>query len=227
MDPATIAVSPGGDQVAGGFQSTSASNAEVVVFDVASGNEAWRSSIDDAGDFGLGTLMFTNAGVSFYLTTLDGSQIVTFTDGDTSMVDVDFECAQFVSGTVDPTENAAFTVVPGGICRVDLSSGEFIPVAVGDLLEGAIGSNGSIEFGADGSLVATVTNENGAPVAIAVDPATLAAIGPVDEVPSRLDTEYRDLLVEGLSLASGDRIASSPDRLTIVLLQPDALEIVG
>ncbi len=227
MDAATIAVSPGGDQVAVGFQSTSATDAEVVVLDVASGNEAWRGSIDDVGDFGLGGLMFTTAGVSFYLTTLEGSQIVTFTGGDTSTIDVDFECAQFVSGTVHPTENVAYTVVPGGICRVDLSTGEFTAVTVGDLLPGSIGSNGSIAFAPDGSLVATVTNADGAPQGISVDPATLAAIEPVDELPSRLETEYRDLLVAGPSISSGDRIASSPDRSTIVLLQPDSLDVIG
>ncbi len=169
MDASTIAVSPGGDQVAIGFSSMEP-GVEIVVFDVASGAEAWRGSIDDAGAFGLGELMFTTAGVSFHSTDLEGSQIVTFTDGNTSMVDAPTECAQFVSGTVDPTQNVAYTVVPGGFCRVDLSTGATMEVAAGDLLEGAVGANGSIRYVADGTLVATMMGPDGAPVAVECRP---------------------------------------------------------
>lgn len=68
---------------------------------------------------------------------------------------------------------------------------------------------------------------DGAPAAIAVDPATLTAIGPVGEVPPRLENVYGDLLVDGPSLASGDRIASTPDGSTIVLLQPSTIEVIS
>ncbi len=225
-NPSTIAVSPGGDQVVVGFSSTEP-GAEIVVFDVASGAEAWRASIDDAGAFGLGGLMFTTAGVSFYLTDLDGSQIVTFTDGDTSMVTAPDQCAQFVSGTVDATQNVAYTVVPAGFCRVDLSTGAVVEATVGDLLDGAVALNGSIRYAADGSLVATMADADGAPTAIAVDPATLTAIGPVGELPPRLENVYGDLLVDGPVLASGDRVAGTPDGSTIVLLQPSTIDVVS
>ncbi len=226
MNPSTMAVAPGGDQVVVGFSSMEP-GAEIVVFDVASGAEAWRASIDDAGAFGLGGLMFTTAGVSFYQTDLEGSQIVTFTDTDTSTVAASDACAQFLSGTVDPTQNVAYTVVPGGFCRVDLSTGATVEATADDLLDGAVGSNSSIQYAADGSLVATVMGADGAPAAIAVDPATLTAIGPVGEVPPRLENVYGDLLVDGPSLASGDRIASTPDGSTIVLLQPSTIEVIS
>ncbi len=227
MDASTIAVSPGGDQVAIAFSSMEP-GAEIVVFDVASGAEAWRGSIEDAGAFGLGGLMFTTEGVSFHSTTFDGSQIVTFTDGNSSTTAaVPTECAQFLSGTVDPTQNVAYTVVPGGFCRVDLSTGATLEVAAGDLLEGALGANGSIRYVADGTLVATMMGPDGAPVAVSVDPTTLTAIAPVAEVPVRLENLYGDLLVAGPSLAAGDRIASTPDGSTVVLLQPTTIEVLG
>ena len=230
MDPVGLAVSPDGARVAVGFASPlglEAASAEVIVFDVASGEDIWRAPIEDAGLLGLGGMMFTTTGVSFYKADFEGTTIVTLSDGAvTAEIPIDSECAQFLNGTVHPTDNVAYTVVPGGFCRVDLNTGATTSIRSSDLSEGAELVD-SISYGAAGDLVATFSDADFATVSLALDPTTMASTGPASGEPEPLGDLYRDRLAEGPALASGTRVAASPDRSVIALLQPDSIEVLG
>lgn len=231
MDPTTIAVSPDGAQVAVGFEapvSIEAAPVMIVVFDVASGAEAWRSQLEDGGNLGLGSLMFTSAGVSFFAGSFDGSQIVTFGQGGevTLVIGIDSICAQFLNGGVSPNENVAYTVVPGGFCRVDLTTADVVQLDVHDLDSGADLVD-SIRFDAAGNLVATYTDGNFAVTSVTLEPRTLISNGPANAEPISVGDSYKDQLAEGLGISSGNRVAASADGSTIALLQPGSIEILG
>ncbi len=231
MEPAELAVSPDGSHVAIGFTpplGLEVTGAEIVVFDVTSGEEAWRASIDDAGVAGLGGMMFTTTGVSFYRLDFDGTTIVTLGDGGAVLAEtpIDSECQQFLNGTVHPNDNVAYTVVPGGFCRVDLSSGEATSIRSSDLSEGAELVD-SIRYDAADNLVATFKDVDFVAVSLALNPTTMASNGPAPGEPEPLGDLYRDRLIEGLNLSSGTRVASSPDRSVIALLQPGSIEVLG
>lgn len=231
MAPTTIAVSPDGSQVAIGFVAPPevlGTRAEIVVYDVSSGSEAWRGTVDDAGISGLGGLMFTNAGASFFNFDLEGVQIVTLGEGGAfaAEVPVGFECAQFLNGAVDGSANVAYSVVPGGFCRVDLATGSIVAVTAQDLDEGAALLH-SIRFDESSKLVATYTDEDFETFSVYVDPATLALDGPAaGEPPSAADT-HGELLVDGVNAGSGDRVAASADGSTVALLQPGTVDVLG
>ncbi len=227
------AVSPDGSLVALAFAETAGLetiSAEIVEYEIASGAEAWRTPIEDAGLFGPASLMYTDSGVSMMLLDLDGNRLIT-TQGPSVAAQLTGitpdVCGQFLNGTVDAAAVAAFTVTPGGFCRIDLRSGTVVEIQAADLVTGGSLAD-SIRYDESGNLVASVTDQDFVPHFFVVDPATLQPIeAAAGEPPSGADL-YGDLLEDGAGIlgSSETRVAQTADGSTTAIVQPDRIDVV-
>ncbi len=235
MTVAAIAASPSGDQVALSFSAPpglEAAASEVVVYDVASGAEVWRSVVEDGGLFGLSTLLFVDAGVVGFKTGYEGSSLVAFdTAGVVSEIETDAagDCVQYLNGDVDAGANVAYTVNPGGFCRLDLVTGATVNVRADDLISAQAGLMESIRFDGDGALVASFTDSDFTAYTYVLDPQTLAVL---DDSSTRTEpasrTEALESMLDGsVNLSSESRLAESADGSVVAVLQPDRVDVVN
>lgn len=232
-DPVAVAVSPDGSRVALGFAGELAADSQpgdIVVFDTTTSSELWRVTVDDVGFSGL-NLVYTSAGVTAVVATFDGSTVATYNNG--SLVSeapvADIDCGQFLNGVADPAAPAFFTVIPGGACRVDVTSGASTKLTVADIATG-VGRVPSVRWDGDVLLVAYEADTDAGFVSdtASVDPAAFtvleAATGRA-EPPSAAD-RFGDRLEDGIFSSSEARSAQSPDGTTVALIQPGRIDIV-
>ena len=230
MDASAIALSADGSQVAIGFgppPTGLATPATIVVYDVASGAEAWRGEIADAGAFGVSQLFFAPGGVGFFQLATSGTELVVASSSAEPIGRaVDSGCAQLLNGAVDEASNALYSVVPGGFCRLDMSSGTAVSLSADAVVPGGVLAD-SIRFDNASNLVVTVTDGDFATTSHIVDPVTLTVAGSATGEPVAAADVFRDRLVSGVNLSSDSRVAASRDGSVVALLQPDAIEVVG
>lgn len=233
MEPHTIGVSPSGDRVAVGFEAPPTAEAtpgQVVVYEADSGTELWRVEIDDVGIAGIGKLIFTDGGVSFAKLLIDESALVTLNDGavigDITLSNSSL-CNQFLNGVVDRSASVYFTVVPGGVCRVDVSDASTIELSGEDFAPAAVMVN-SIRWDAEGALVVSYSDEDFVSFAATIDPVSFTVIetNQAAAEPQSAADRYGSQLEEGLVLSAEARTAQSPDGSTAALLQPGRVDVI-
>lgn len=230
MDPVEIVMSPDGSRFAIAFAGPVAPEAqpgEIVVFDVASASELWRVSIDDIGILGF-ELVYTDAGVTNLAATLETTNAITYADGAVvSDVPLD-DCWQFLNGAVLEGETVFFTVLPGAVCRVDVSSGATTLLSLEEIAPGAALVN-SIRFDADGTLLIAYQDQNFAALTASVDPAGLTVTDPNSgrtEPPSAAD-RFGSQLDGDVFASSEARAAQSADGSIVALIQSGRVDIIG
>lgn len=230
FDATEIEMSPDGSRFAIAFAGPIAPDAqpgEIVVFDVASASELWRVSIDDIGILGF-NLVFTDAGVTNLASTFEGTTAITYDDGAVVSETPLADCGQFLNGTVAASGPVFFTVLPGGVCRVDVTSGAETVLALEDITPGS-GLVNSIRFDADGTLLVAYQDQDFASATASVDPATLTIaeantgrtepLSAADRFGSQLDGD--------VFASSEARAAQSADGSIVGLLQSGQVDIVG
>lgn len=226
QDPAGIAVSDDGtvavlSAAPPGFEPVPA---ELVVFDAMTGEERWR--VVTEFEFNVGGPIITDVGVSVVIAGFEGTTIETYASREPAGEPVAADqCSQVLNGAVDAAAARSYSVIPGGVCSIDVLGGTETVLAAGDLRPGALGVD-SVFFDGD-RLVVVVEDENLAPVAVEVDPTTLEPLGEIDAEPLDAVLTYGGQLEGELMAAPGSRIAVSPDGSTVALVQPDRIDIIA
>lgn len=230
MEVGSIAVSSDGTQVALAFRwrvRTEMRPVEIIVFDISSGAEAWRRRFEDVGDFHLGDMAFTDAGVSLFLRANKQLKIVTLREetGAVHVIQLESPCSRTSVSATPPSEDVVYMLGIGGYCRVDLSTGDVVRLGMFDLGEDTRLLK-SLRFDTTGNLVATYKDGNREVISIILSKVTLAPEGPANGEPPDLVDLYGEYLLAGPRLSDSNRMSRSGDGSTIVLLQSRSVDVL-
>jgi hypothetical protein len=119
-----------------------------------------------------------------------------------------------------------YTVIPGGFCRVDISTGATTELAVEDIEAGSLRAD-SIRFGTDGTLVASFSNADFEARTVAIDPVSFGSQGDAGQPqPATAGDLFGDRIEQGMNLTSDSRAATTPDRSVTALLQLATIEVI-